>query len=80
MEIEHMTRLQAEIGYRHDRLEAEADQHQLVAAAAPASRLPVDRPLHALRVRLGAAFVAAGESLLDPVDEPCPPVTASQTT
>jgi hypothetical protein len=77
MENHHLIRLQAEIDHRRELLGAEAERRHASGGLAPGSAVlqpaEADGPGHALRVRLGAAFVMAGEALLarDRLDDPC---------
>lgn len=77
METHHLTRLQAEIDHRREILAAEADRRHAMASSSMAvpqlGSAEADGPGHALRVRLGAAFVVAGEALLarDRLEDPC---------
>ena len=77
METHHLTRLQAEIDHRRELLTAEASQRRITQTTSPVAAhlgaAEADGPGHALRLRLGAAFVLAGEALLsrDRFDDPC---------
>jgi hypothetical protein len=77
MESHHLIRLQAEIDRRRELLTAAAERRHAAGGLAPGSAAlrpaEADGPGHALRVRLGAAFVMAGEALLarDRLDDPC---------
>jgi hypothetical protein len=77
METHHLIRLQAEIDHRRELLAHDSERRHATTVLAPGSAqmgaAEADGPGHALRVRLGAAFVMAGEALLarDRLDDPC---------
>jgi hypothetical protein len=77
MESHHLIRLRVEIDHRRELLAHESERRNASGVLAPGSAhmsaAEADGPGHALRVRLGAAFVMAGEALLarDGLDDPC---------